>query len=251
MLDMLNLPKRTSRPRTSGLTSVQDTRLSSGELKLILNDYSDFIDIAKLGIGVAYILPNLKEKIRLYQDAGVSVYFGGTLFEKFYHQNKLDDFLKFIDQNGINMLEVSTGTIDIEIDERCKLVERLSANYNVLSEVGSKDADAIMPPSQWIDEIKALLEAGAKYVITEGRDSGTAGIYRPSGEIRTGLVSDIMTQVDPEKLIFEAPSSSMQMFFINQVGTNVNLGNVSPLDLAVLEAQRVGLRSETFHLSGE
>ncbi len=247
---MLDLPKRTSKPRTTGITSVQDTRLSTGELESILKDYADFIDIAKIGIGVAYILPNLKEKIKLYHAAGVQVYFGGTLFEKFYHQNKLDEFLKFLDSNGINMLEVSTGTVDINIEERCGLVDRLSKNYTVLSEVGSKDADAIMPPSQWIGEIKSLLDAGAKYVITEGRDSGTAGIYRPSGEIRTGLVSDIMTQVDTEKLIFEAPSSSMQMFFINQVGSNVNLGNVSPLDLAVLEAQRVGLRSETFHLKG-
>ena len=247
---MLDLPKRTSKPRTTGITSVQDTRLSTGELESILKDYADFIDIAKIGIGVAYILPNLKEKIKLYHAAGVQVYFGGTLFEKFYHQNKLDEFLKFLDSNGINMLEVSTGTVDINIEERCGLVDRLSKNYTVLSEVGSKDEDAILPPSQWIGEIKSLLDAGAKYVITEGRDSGTAGIYRPSGEIRTGLVSDIMTQVDTEKLIFEAPSSSMQMFFINQVGSNVNLGNVSPLDLAVLEAQRVGLRSETFHLKG-
>lgn len=245
---MLNLPSRTPKPRKTGITSVNDTRLSTGELRNVLNDYSDFIDVAKLGVGVAYILPNLSEKIKLYQDAGAEVYFGGTLFEKFFYQDKLDDFLKFLDKNGIGMLEVSTGTIDIPIEKRCELVQQLKGNFRVLSEVGSKDKDAIMPPSHWIKEINMLLEAGAEYVITEGRDSGTAGIYRPNGEMRSGLVSDIMKDSDVDRLIFEAPSTSMQMTFINLVGANVNLGNVNPLDLAILEAQRQGLRSETFHL---
>lgn len=247
---MLNLPTRTKKPRRTGITSVNDTRLSVGELKPILADYSDFLDIAKLGVGVAYILPNLQEKVSLYQSHNVTVYFGGTLFEKFYHQGKLDDFLTFLQQNNISMLEVSCGTIDIGIYERCRLVEELSKDFTVLSEVGSKDKDKIMPPSDWIREISMLMDAGAEYVITEGRDSGTAGIYRPSGEMRTGLVSDIMKQTDVDRLIFEAPSTSVQMMFINMVGANVNLGNVNPLDLALLEAQRNGLRSETFHLEG-
>ncbi|MCO4805536.1 phosphosulfolactate synthase [Salibacteraceae bacterium] len=245
---MLHLPSRTTKPRTKGITSVQDTRLSTGELTAILTDYSDFIDVAKIGVGVAYILPNLQKKIDMYQEANTDVYFGGTLFEKFYHQNKLDDFLRYLDKHKINMLEVSCGTIDISIDDRCALVEKLSKNYRVLSEVGSKDQADIMPPSEWISEINALFQAGAEYVITEGRDSGTAGIYRPNGELRSGLVSDIIKETQVDKLIFEAPSSPVQMFFINSVGPNVNLGNVSPLDLALLEAQRQGLRSETFFL---
>lgn len=245
---MLELPKRTSKKRTTGITAVNDTRLSTGELASILKDYSDFLDIAKLGVGVAYILPNLDEKIELYQSHDVDVYFGGTLFEKFYYQKKLDAFLNYLKDHNIGMLEVSTGTIDIPIAERCALVKELGSDFNVLSEVGSKDKEKIMPPSDWISEINQLFEAGASYVITEGRDSGTAGIYRPSGELRTGLIADIIKETDPDRLIFEAPATSLQMYFINAVGPNVNLGNVNPLDLAILEAQRQGLRSETFHL---
>lgn len=248
MQSMLNIPRRTEKPRKTGITAVNDTRLSSGELENILKDYHPFIDVAKLGVGVAYVIPNLKEKIRLYKEANVDVYFGGTLFEKFYYQNKLDEYLSFLKDNDIDIIEVSTGTIEIPIAERCELVAKLKSDFRVLSEVGSKDKETIMPPSTWISEINQLFQAGAEYVITEGRDSGTAGIYRPSGELRTGLVADIIKETDPDRLIFEAPATKLQMYFINAVGANVNLGNVNPLDLAILEAQRCGLRSETFFL---
>jgi phosphosulfolactate synthase len=245
---MLDLPKRTKKKRATGITAVNDTRLSTGELALVLKDYSDFLDIAKLGVGVAYILPNLDEKIALYQEHDVEVYFGGTLFEKFFFQDKLDEYLDYLRAHKISTLEVSTGTVDISIEERCDLVKQLKGEFNVLSEVGSKDKEKIMPPSDWIREINLLFEAGASYVITEGRDSGTAGIYRPSGELRTGLIADIIKETNADRLIFEAPATSLQMYFINTVGPNVNLGNVNPLDLAILEAQRQGLRSETFYL---
>jgi phosphosulfolactate synthase len=246
---MLELPNRETKKRRTGITAVNDTRLSTGELALILKDYSDFLDIAKLGVGVAYILPNLDEKIRLYQSHDVEVYFGGTLFEKFFHKGRLEEYLDYLRAHNISTLEISTGTIDIPIQQRCELVEQLKGEFNVLSEVGSKDKEKIMPPSDWISEINQLFKAGASYVITEGRDSGTAGIYRPSGELRTGLIADIIKETNVERLIFEAPATSLQMYFINTVGANVNLGNVNPLDLAILEAQRQGLRSETFFLS--
>ena len=168
---------------------------------------------------------------------------------KFYHQNKLADYKSMMKKLGVNLLEVSCGTIDISLEDRVALIEDFKKDFKVLSEVGSKDTDTIMPPSIWIKEINTLLEAGCEYVITEGRNSGTAGIFRTSGEIRTGLVADIITQIDSSKLIFEAPTSKAQMYFINQVGTNVNLGNVALKDLLLLETQRLGLRSETFHNS--
>ncbi|MBT6979986.1 MAG: phosphosulfolactate synthase [Flavobacteriales bacterium] len=245
---MLDTPVRTVKPRKTGITAVNDTRLSTGELANVLEDYGIFLDVAKLGVGVAYILPNLDAKIELYRKHDILVYFGGTLFEKFYAQNKFNEYLDFLRKHKIDMLEISTGTVDISIDDRCRMVDDLKSEFTVLSEVGSKDKEKVMPPSEWIKEINMLFEVGAEYVITEGRDSGTAGIYRPSGELRTGLVADIISQTDPERLIFEAPATSLQMYFINEVGPNVNLGNVNPLDLALLEAQRQGLRSETFFL---
>ena len=247
----LTLPSRTAKPRKVGVTSIHDVMLTRAHLIDIIEDHHSFLDVAKLGVGSAYVTPYLTEKIKTYTDYNVKVYFGGTLFEKFYAQNKLDSYLEFLDANAITTLEISCGTIELPLGDRIELVKSLSEKYTVLSEVGSKDTEAIMPPSQWIDELNTLLEAGAQYVITEGRNSGTAGVYRTSGELRTGLIADIIDQVPVEKIIFEAPTPKSQMFFINQAGSNVNLGNVNPYDLLLLESQRCGLRSETFHLGNQ
>lgn len=248
MKSYLDLPSRTLKKRTHGINSIHDVRLTTSELKNILDDHSDFLDIAKLGVGTAMVVPRLKEKIDIYQQHDVEVYFGGTLFEKFYYQNRLEDYKRFMDDNNISLVEISNGTIELDLESRIKTIRDFKNNFDVLSEVGTKDADEIMAPSVWLKEINALIDEGCRYVITEGRNSGTAGIYRKGGEIRTGLVDDIINSIDTKKLIFEAPTAESQMYFINKVGVNVNLGNINPLDLLLLEAQRVGLRSETFYI---
>lgn len=246
---MLNLPNRLIKIRKLGITSIHDTFLTLGELESILSDYSEYIDIAKFGVGSAYCTRRLKEKIALYKTFDVQPYFGGTLFEKFYSQNKLEEYLYYLKDHQINIIEVSTGTVDITLKERTSIIRELKDNFQVLAEVGSKDQEHIMAPSVWIDEINSLIEAGATYVITEGRDSGTAGLYRKSGELREGLFQDIKKSCPVDQIIFEAPTSQSQMYFINSVGPNVNLGNVKPKDVLLLETQRVGLRSETFMVS--
>ena len=243
----LSLPARTQKPRESGLTCIHDVQLNRAELTYLLDDFSSYLDVAKLGIGTAYVTPHLKDKIGVYKKFDIDVYFGGTLFEKFYHQNKVNEYKQFLENMGISTVEISCGTIDLSLEERVYLVEDFKSNFTVLSEVGSKDAEKIMPPSVWIHEMKTLLNAGCKYVIAEGRDSGTAGLYRPNGELRSGLAAEIFNEIPKDKVIFEAPTNQCQMFFINHVGANVNLGNVKPQDLLVLETQRQGLRSETFY----
>lgn len=248
MENYLDLPKRTKKNRDYGICSIHDVKLTTKELSNILEDHSDFIDIAKIGVGSALVVPKLKEKIELYQKYDIEVYFGGTLFEKFYYKNELESYKRFMNDFNIGLVEISEGTIDIDLEKRLELVKDFKNNFKVLSEVGSKDSDQVMAPSLWIKEMKALLNAGCEYVITEGRNSGTAGVYRASGEIRTGLVQDIVESLDVNRIIFEAPTGDSQMYFINQVGVNVNLGNVNPYDVLLLEAQRVGLRSETFFI---
>lgn len=244
----LALPARTSKPRSSGITAINDTGLPVAELEAILKDASDYLDVAKFGVGSAYVTSRLDEKIHVYREAGVAPYFGGTLFEKYFHQERLSEYESYLRDHDINWIEVSNGTVDISLAERLRIVDRLSDDgFTVVAEVGCKDQEKIMPPSEWIREIQAFINAGCAYVITEGRDSGTAGVYRPSGELRTGLVTDIAASVDVDKVIFEAPRGKAQMFFIDLIGPNVNLGNIPPRDLILLEAQRVGLRNETFY----
>jgi phosphosulfolactate synthase len=247
-MDFLKIPKRTERYRTYGLTSVVDFGTPMGELRNILADYSDKIDIAKIGIGSAYVMPNLKTKIELYREFGVKPYCGGTFFEKCFYQNKLPEYLSYLNDLGIEWIEISNGTLDIPLRERLHLINRLKKNFHVIAEVGSKDTEMEMSIPEWKNEIQELLQAGSDYVITEGRDSGTAGIYENNGEIKSNLIEELLQTADYRKIIFEAPTAKQQMYFIREVGPNVNLGNVKLQDVLVLETQRCGLRSETFFM---
>lgn len=250
-MDFLDLPKRTSGQRTYGLTSIADFGSPIGELKSILADYSSMIDIAKLGIGTAYVTPNIKEKIKLYKEYQIIPYCGGTLFEKCYFQNKIPQYIQFLKGLGIEWIEVSNGTLDIPLNERLSLILKLKEDFHVISEVGSKDCEKEISIAEWKSEIALLLDAGCQYVITEGRDSGTSGIYQKDGEVKSELIQEMMMDLDHKRIIFEAPTAKHQMYFIKQFGANVNLGNVKIQDVVVLEAQRQGLRSETFFMEDQ
>lgn len=247
-MDFLELPKRTAGKRTYGLTSVVDFGTPIGELRNILSEYSHLIDIAKIGNGSAILTPNLKRKIDLYKEYRVIPYFGGTLFEKSYYQNKIPEFIQYLHDFDIKWVEISNGTLDISIKERLSMISLLKNDFNVIAEVGSKDSNKEMSISSWKNEIQLLLDAGCDYVITEGRDSGTSGIYEKSGDIKSDLINELIRDIDYKKVIFEAPTAKHQMYFINQVGSNVNLGNIKIQDALLLEVQRCGLRSETFYL---
>jgi phosphosulfolactate synthase len=243
--ELLNLPDRTGKPRQDGLTLVNDTGIPIAELRGILADYHELIDVAKLGIGTACLTPNLKAKLLLYRSYDVIPYFGGTLFEKCMQQGQMESYLDFLAVHDIDWIEVSTGSVDVPLEIRTRLTERYVRNFTVVAEVGYKETRRELSYDQWIMEIQALLKAGAKYVILEGRDSGTSGIYDSESRIRTELVETIAQSIDPRRLIFEAPVSHGRAFCINLVGCNVNLGNVSPRDLLVLECERRGLRFDT------
>ncbi len=246
--NLTQIPERNIKPRKHGLTMVMDKGLSIEEAKNFMSVAHPHVDIVKLGFGTAFVTPNLKEKIEIYQAFNIPVYFGGTLFEAFLVRNQFDDFIKMCNDFKITYIEVSDGSIDIPHSEKCGYIEKLGKIATVLSEVGSKDAAHIIPPYKWIELMKAELEAGATYVIAEARESGNVGIYRGSGEVREGLVQEILTQISEEKIIWEAPQKDQQLYFLELIGCNVNLGNIAPSEVIPLEAMRIGLRGDTFHL---
>lgn len=248
-MDFLSIPYRTEKNRTYGLTSIIDLGIPRGELIHLLDDYSSYIDFAKIGIGTAYITNHLQEKINIYKKYNVKPYFGGTFFEKCYHQNKIPEYVEELKKLGVEWIEVSTGTLDIPLADRLHLVSELKAEgFQCFAEVGSKDTNKEMPIIEWKNEIQLFLNVGCEYVITEGRDSGTSGIYHGNGQIRTSLIQELLKDLDSKKIIFEAPTPKHQMYFIKEIGANVNLGNIKPSDVLVLEAERCALRSETFFM---
>ncbi len=245
MLDFLTLPERTCKPRESGLTHVLDKGYSLEQVRQFMEVARDYVDIIKLGWGTAYVTPNIKQKVDLYQSFGVPVCFGGTFFEVCLRQNKLDEYLAAVRGFGMECLEISDGTIAMREEDKLDLLRRLSKEFRVLSEVGSKDADVVIAPYKWVDSIKRELEAGAWKVITEGRESGTVGIYQPGGEVKEGLLDEIAIAVNTDDLLFEAPIKSQQAWFITQFGANVNLGNIPPEEVISVETLRVGVRGDT------
>jgi phosphosulfolactate synthase len=244
--NLSQVPKRTGKPRESGLTMVMDKGLSIREVEDMLSISAPHIDIVKLGWATSFVTPNLKDKIKVYKDAGIPVYFGGTLFEAFVVRDQFEDYLKVLDQYDLEHCEVSDGSIEIPHDEKCAYITRLATRAKVLSEVGSKDAEKIFAPYKWIEMMQAELNAGAWKVIGEAREGGNVGLFRSSGEVRQGLVDEIIHAIPAEKIIWEAPQKSQQVYFVKLVGPNVNVGNIAPNEVIPLETIRLGLRGDTF-----
>ncbi len=246
--NLSQIPERTQQPRNAGLTMVMDKGLSINEVHNFMSVGGPHVDIVKLGFGTSFVTPNLRAKIEAYQSYNIPIYFGGTLFEAFLIRNQFEDYISVCKDYGITYMEVSDGSISIPHAEKCGYIEKLTKYGTVLSEVGSKDAAHIIPPYKWIELMRAELEAGSSYVIAEAREAGNVGIYRGSGEVREGLVQEILTQIPEEKIIWEAPQKAQQLYFLELIGCNVNLGNIAPHEILALEAMRIGLRGDTFEL---
>lgn len=246
--NLSQIPERHLKPREHGLTMVMDKGLSIQEVTNFLSVAHPHVDIVKFGFGTSFVTPNLKEKIEVYNSFNIPVYFGGTLFEAFLIRDQFEDYISVCKEFGVSYMEVSDGSINITHAEKCGYIEKLTRYGIVLSEVGSKDAAHIIPPYKWIELMRSELNAGSSYVIAEARESGNVGIYRGSGEVREGLVQEILTQIPEEKIIWEAPQKTQQLYFIELVGCNVNLGNIAPTEVLPLETMRIGLRGDTFHL---
>jgi phosphosulfolactate synthase len=241
----LDVPARPPKPRTRGLTHVLDKGLSVRDVEALFETAGEYVDVVKLGWGTSYVTRNLKEKIALYRSLETPVVCGGTLFEAVVVRDKLDEYRAWLLANRFSHVEVSDGTIELPHERKLELIAELAQDFVVMSEVGSKNAEVVYAPFRWVEWMKEELEAGAWKVITEGREGGTAGIYRPSGDLRTGLVDEIVHEIDLADIVFEAPTESSQAWFIRTFGPDVNLGNIPPHEVIPLETLRLGLRSDT------
>jgi len=248
VIDLLDLPERSMKPRQNGVTSVLDRGLSVAAVDGLAEVAGEYVDLVKLGWGTALATGNLDCKLERYRHHGIPVVCGGTLTELAIAQGRMDRLITWLRELGIDHIEVSDGTIELRHDDKLALIERLSNRFTVLSEVGSKDDTLIMAPYRWVEQIQEELEAGAWKVIAEARESGNAGIFRHDGEVRMGLIDEIVHAIDPTKVLFEAPRKDQQVWFVRRFGANVNLGNIAPDDVLALETIRVGLRSDTASL---
>jgi len=247
MIDILkNIPERKEKPRNEGLTMVMDKGLSLNEAENMVALKSELTDIVKLGFGTSLLTRYIDKKIKLYHNAGIMVYVGGTLFEAFTVRDQFDDFCKLMDKLKLEMVEVSDGSISIEHDTKCEYIQKLSKNFKVISEIGSKCESNSLKDSDWIEFMNKELEAGSWKVIAEAREGGNVGMFDSNGNIKENLIKKITNKISTSKILWEAPQKKQQVWFINNFGANVNLGNISPNDIISLECLRIGLRGDTF-----
>ncbi len=244
--DLPFIPERTSRPRSNGLTMVMDKGMSLRSAANFLDANGTLTDIIKLGFGTSYMTKDLKEKIKLYHDAGMKVYVGGTLFEAFIVRGMFDEYRQLMDDWGLGTVEVSDGSIHLPHEEKLQYISTLAKDFTVLSEVGSKEEGILIAPGKWVKMMDTELRAGSWKVIAEARESGNVGIYRPNGTAHVVLVNKILAKVNAEDILWEAPQKAQQVWFIKLIGANVNLGNIAPNDVIPLETLRIGLRGDTF-----
>ena len=241
-----HIPQRSTGMRDFGLTMMMDKGLSLKESEHFIESSAPFTDLVKFGFGTALITRDLKEKVKLYQSAGLKPYFGGTLFEMFYVRGEFEAYLRFISESGLKHVEVSDGTIKMEHEEKLECIARLARDFEVLSEIGSKIKGVELPNELWVSHMKTELETGAWKVIAEARESGTIGIYQSDGSANRALIDDIMKEISVNDVLWEAPNKAQQTMFIQLVGPNVNLGNIAPNEVVALEALRCGMRGDTF-----
>ncbi len=240
------IPERPEKPRNTGINMIMDKGLSLREAENFISANGELTDLVKLGFGTSYITNNLKEKIKLYKEANIKTYFGGTLFEAFIIRGMFDDYRKLLDEYQLDMAEISDGSYEFPHEDKCKYISELSKQVTVLSEVGTKIASKVIPTEQWISMMETELEAGSWKVIAEARESGTIGIYKSDGTSNDELINSIRKNIDNDKIIWEAPIKSQQAWFIKLLGSNVNLGNIAPNEVIALETLRLGLRGDTF-----
>jgi phosphosulfolactate synthase len=246
MGDLLELPERSAKPREQGVTHVIDRGLSVADVDGMIEVAGPFVDIVKLGWGTALRTANLDDKLARYREHDIPVVLGGTLTEIAIAQDRLEQLIGWAQELGLRHFEISDGTIALEHDRKLELIDRLARDFVVMSEVGSKDdTGAITPPYRWVEMMHRELDAGAWKVIAEGREAGTAGIFRPTGEVREGLIGEIVHDIDPGRIMFDAPNKHQQVWFVRRFGPNVNLSNIAPTDVLALETLRLGLRSDT------
>ena len=243
--DFLDLPARSVKPRGSGLTHVLDPGIGPAATADVLAGASGSIDIWKVGWGTAYVDGALGPKIELLTGSGIDLCLGGTLLEIAWAQGRAADCLAWARERGFARVEVSRGTVPMSVTEKAALITRAARDFSVLAEVGSKAPGEPNAARRWPIECRADLDAGASLVVTEGRQSGTVGTFDDQGRVRPEIVEAVVAAVGVERVVFEAPRTSQQAWFVRRFGPEVNLGNVAPAEVLGLETLRLGLRSDT------
>ncbi len=241
---------RTRKPRNTGLTMVIDKHMGLHRLDDLIQIAGDYIDVVKLTFGTSafYEEDLLIEKNRMLNSADIDVMPGGTFCEVAVWQGRLEAYLKRAKALGFSAVEVSDGSIDMDLITREQAIHKaLDTGFKVYTEVGKKDPGEAISLEETHRLIQHDLKNGAFKVIIEAREAGKGvGIFDKDGKIKQDDMEALIRGVgDLDSIMWEAPIKNQQQTLIMRCGFNVNLGNVPPDDLLALEALRQGVRGDT------
>ena len=245
-LRFLDTPGRTAKPRRAGVTHVIDKGTSLSGIEARLDEHGALIDFWKFGFGTAYIDAAVASKIDLLRAHGVKACPGGTLLEASWRQGRSADFFRWAECSGFACVEVSRGATGMPAGAKADLIAAARVGgFEVFAEVGSKDAGEPALPGLWLEEARRDIDSGADWLVAEGRESGTVGLYESDGSVRADLVDALERLGEGAPVVHEAPRVQQQAWLVNRLGADVNLANVAPDGVLALEALRLGLRADT------
>ncbi|HDY90125.1 MAG TPA: hypothetical protein ENH82_18655 [bacterium] len=239
---------RSKKPRESGVTAAIDHGLGLLAQKDILDIAADYIDIAKIMVGIPALIRDqlLKEKIEIYHKNEVLAFPGGQFLEYEFVKGKTPEYFTAVIKAGFRLIEVSDNIIDISPVEKSNLIKTASQEHGlkVLGETGSKKVSS--DTKKLIKDIRNCLNSGSWKVMFEA-----AELFE-NGKFKSDLIDEISQEIDITKLIFELPGGwipgitishiySLQVWLIEKFGPEVNIGNVEPGEVLCLEAERNNL----------
>lgn len=249
----MNIPHRSGKPRESGITMMIDWGMAVARQRGILETASAYIDIAKIAVGLSGIISErvLMEKIAAYADHQVSAFIGGQFLEYgIYHQG-LEIAKRYYEEArrlGFEYVEVSDNNLEISPDDKYELIRMGAEEFGlkILGEVGSKTE--VSSPEVMVDGIKGCLAAGAWKVFVEGAEFTN----KQNGTLLEDVIQGVTKGVDLKDIIFELPGHwisnvhacgihDMEVFLVQQFGPDVNIANVAPDEIMMLETLRTGV----------
>ena len=249
----MNIPQRPEKPRDTGITMMIDWGMGVAQQRDILDIAGAYIDIAKIAVGLSGIISErvLTKKIAAYADHQVSAFIGGQFLEYGVYHQGMEIAKRYYEEArrvGFEYVEVSDNNLEISPEDKYELVRMGVEDFGlkILGEVGSKTECS--STQAMVDGIKGCLASGAWKVFVEGAEFTD----KQDGSIREDVIDGVTKGVDLKDIIFELPGHwisnvhacgihDMEVFLIQQFGPEINIANVAPGEIMMLETLRTGV----------
>lgn len=241
----LQVPARPPKPRSTGITIVEDVTIGMRATKDVVEHSDELIDYMKIADHAALVARHskdwLKGKVDYYHANNIKTKPGGVIFEVAVLQNKVELYMERVKDLGFDGVEISDDVLPpMSAKTRAGYIKTAQRfGLEPFTEVGRKDPTTPLKADELIAIIKSDLEAGAKFVTLENSDiaySLKTGDFKPVEQIARDVGLDQITfEVGPN----DWPGLARVLF--KTFGPNINVENVLLETLRHVDALRRGM----------